>query len=774
MNRHFHSLSRRRFFQVAGGAIGAIGLHNAVLFAQGNAYGRSLAQTTSRKVALLVGINDYSRSRLGGAVNDVELQKQLLIHRFGFNSADVHVLKEAAASRADILGAFKEYLYEPAQAGDVAVFHFSGHGDRVRESEVMINSLGQSTLSCIDPQGDCFNTAIAPHRYDQTGDGTVQDIMGHTLLLMRTALAQKTENVTFVLDCCFAGGGARKGNAIMRSLHSSVPTLTQNKQAVLPQVSDREWETQLEWMDYLGWSVDDFVAAIASPTAPGFFVGAADPFQLAADYSFDGFIAGAFTYLLTQYLWQETSPLSKTIYNVTRSSTRLNEHSQTPEFDPQPGVSRAVEQTPIYHISPTAGPAEALVLGQDAGSDSWRLWLGGLEPQLLETFGGGTRFSVMDRDGSVLGEMQLVEGSRQGLTALGRLVEGSPLVGQDLTGKLLRERARRIPNTVVLKIALDNTLNATEVEEAKAILARSPNFEVFEAQPGRVAHVMLGRYTSEIYALLVGRDVAPDAAQTIDSLGLFSPDQMPMLSGSFGPTNEPIREAIDRLQSRLTSLHAGRMLALMVNGGASEIDVSVEIEHGRSRSGVTTRGSDNAQGDVQRDAQRNIQRVIVPEQSERGIEQVPVGDRIVLTVKNNEDRDLHFGVLAINAGGQVDVLFPPPSDDLTLDVILGGNSQQLTLNAVPPSGIADLLVLASPQSLLKPLKRLRDNLPRVGEGPIRGDDDVDAAAVMTDLFGAMDTRRGGGSSMTGGPRLLDVEEVAVLSLLFEILPSSTS
>lgn len=761
MNRHFHALTRRRFLQVAGGALGAIGLNNLLLSRQGNIYGRSLAQSTSRKVALLVGINDYSRSRLGGAVNDVELQKQLLIHRFGFASADVHVLQEEQASREDILGAFKEYLYEPARAGDVAVFHFSGHGDRVRESEVMINSLGQSTLSCIDPQGDCFNTAIAPHRYDQNNDNTVQDIMGHTLLLMRTALAQKTENVTFVLDCCFAGGGSRKGNAIMRSLHDSTPALALNKQNTLPQVSDREWDTQLAWMDYLGWRVDDFVAAITSSTAPGFFVGAADPFQLAADYSFDGLVAGAFTYLLTQYLWQETSSLSKTIYNVTRSSTRLNEHSQTPEFDPKPSVSRAVEQVPIYHISPTAEPAEAIVLEldpDDGSRQTWRLWLGGLEPQLLETFNQGVIFSVIDREGNALGEIHQVDGSRRGVMALGRLPEGSSLAGRDLSGQLLREKRRGIPDNVVLKIALDNTLSATEIDKAKTILARSRNFEVFEAQLGKAAHVMLGRYTAEIHSLLLEGDIAPDVVQTINSLGLFSPDQVPMLSGSFGSADETVEEAIGRLRSRLTSLHAGRMLALMVNGGASQLDMGVEIEHGRSRSGVTTRGNDAPS-------------VIVPEQSARGIEQVPVGDRILLTVQNNEAVDLHFGILAINAAGQVDVVFPPPSDDLTLDVIGAGHSKQLPLNAVPPYGVADLLVLASPQSLLGPLKTLRDNLPRVGDAPTRGDD-VDAVAVMTDLFGAMDTRRGGGADVIEGTRLLDVEDVAVLSLLFEILPPS--
>ena len=100
--------NRRRFLQGTAGALGAIGLSNLSLSQSVNTYGRALAQSTPRIVALLVGINNYSRSPLGGAVNDVELQRKLLFHRFGFNPADVHVLQEQQATRRNILGAFDE------------------------------------------------------------------------------------------------------------------------------------------------------------------------------------------------------------------------------------------------------------------------------------------------------------------------------------------------------------------------------------------------------------------------------------------------------------------------------------------------------------------------------------------------------------------------------------------------------------------------------------------------------------------------------------------
>ncbi|MEN8445785.1 MAG: hypothetical protein ABG776_12310, partial [Cyanobacteria bacterium J06555_13] len=94
-----------------------------------------------------------------------------------------------------------------------------------------------------------------------------------------------------------------------------------------------------------------------------------------------------------------------------------------------------------------------------------------------------------------------------------------------------------------------------------------------------------------------------------------------------------------------------------------------------------------------------------------------------------------------------------------------------------PFGIAELLVLASPQSLVSPLNTLRNNAPELntlrGDSANVSDDNVSAAAVMNDLFAAMDTRRGEPTDdIIEGTRLLDVEDVAALSLLFEIVPKS--
>ena len=138
-------LNRRTFLQQAGLALTALGVSETVLSLLGDKslamplldrYFQALAQPGGRKLALLVGINQYPRSTaLSGCVTDVELQRELLIHRFGFNASDVLTLTDSKATRENIETAFIEHLTEQAKAGDVVVFHFSGYGSQVKLTE---------------------------------------------------------------------------------------------------------------------------------------------------------------------------------------------------------------------------------------------------------------------------------------------------------------------------------------------------------------------------------------------------------------------------------------------------------------------------------------------------------------------------------------------------------------------------------------------------------------------------------------------------------------
>ncbi len=739
--------------QFAGSALGAIGLSQLGLERCALRYGKALAQDTPRKLALLVGINDYPlQGELLGPVTDVELQKQLLIHRFKFHPNDIYTLTDRQATRQNILGAFDEYLFKQAREGDVVVFHFSGHGAQVQEFERMQTFLSGANIDCIDDS--CQNSTLVPIDYsiDYTGAGAnqVQDIMGHTLLLMRSALP--TDNVTFVLDCCYSGGGKR-GNVIMRSRVTDLEIRT--RQA--PQITPQEWEYQEQWLSYLGWGPQDFIDQIHSPQGKGIVVASAKRNQQSADYGFDGFYAGAFTYLLTQHLWQQTTPLSvrQTVPAIVRSTTRLSQHSQTPVYDP--AKNEAVSQKPIYHVSPSDQPAEAVVL-EHLANNRVRLWLGGLEPQSLSAFNSDAEFSLINSQGNEIGRVKQ-DAPRIGLTTEGQLISTKRFVSdQDI---LLQERIRQIPGEIKLRVGLDDTLTKEEKQIARELLQPYSYLEIHPVQAAVPLNVLMGRLAEPVQQRLTLARVPNLPA--LNSIGLFTPTQEPIHPGVFGKPDESIDATFKlRLFGPLKSLLVTRMLRLILNQQASKLRVRLLVNRGGSvhrgdcGSSSTTRG-----GDLMDETAR-----ISSTLSERGIEEIPDGDQVTITIQNNEPQDFHIGLLVIDAKAAITTLIPRPSDTRGADILRSGGSIRLgPLFAAPPYGLTELMVIVSTQSLSGPLRTLkRIIVPRINEPELPPNE------FMQDLFGALDEPL---RTPENGVALypLDANQMTVLSLLYEVIPS---
>src|SRR5688572_5999310 len=89
----------------------------------------SAAEAKNRKYGLFVGINAYTGgiNPLKGCVNDATKMREAITAKFGFQMADTTLLTDAAATRDGILSNLKKYE-AVAGAGDVFVFHYSGHG----------------------------------------------------------------------------------------------------------------------------------------------------------------------------------------------------------------------------------------------------------------------------------------------------------------------------------------------------------------------------------------------------------------------------------------------------------------------------------------------------------------------------------------------------------------------------------------------------------------------------------------------------------------------
>jgi hypothetical protein len=88
------------------------------------------------KKALLIGINyNGTRYQLAGCINDAMNLRNVLVGRYGFNSANVNVLTDNTVikpTRDNILNNIKAML-QGAQSGDVLFLSYSGHGSFVTD-----------------------------------------------------------------------------------------------------------------------------------------------------------------------------------------------------------------------------------------------------------------------------------------------------------------------------------------------------------------------------------------------------------------------------------------------------------------------------------------------------------------------------------------------------------------------------------------------------------------------------------------------------------------
>ena len=370
-------ISRRHFLQFAGSTCATLGLSQLSLPQQAERYGKVLAQSTPRKVALLVGINNYPDLPLRGCLTDVELQRHLLIHRFGFNPKDIYTLTDAQATRDGILAAFEEYLIKQAKPRDVVVYHYSGHGSRVLDPDPIVVEL--------DDQNTGLNGTFVPIDADlsseQVKQGTVaKDIMGHTLFLLMSAV--KSENFTAVLDSCYSGGAVRERTIRARDGGQKV------------QISPAEKAYQEQWLSRLKLSRAEFVRRYREGVAKGVVLAATDPYQTAIDATIERgkLYAGAFTYLLTQYLWENDSTPEDAIASIIPEIPE--DYNQTPGCKAKFGSG--YEKQPIYFTKTPRPIANAVITAVDVNSAT--LWLGGVE---LETVGNGTVFAVMNSTAKV-------------------------------------------------------------------------------------------------------------------------------------------------------------------------------------------------------------------------------------------------------------------------------------------------------------------------------------------------------------------------------------
>jgi hypothetical protein len=799
-------IKRRQFLQFAGSTLATIGLSQLEFIGLSHRYGKVLAQSTPRKLALLVGINDYPANSqlkpLQGCVTDVELQRHLLIHRFGFNPKDIHTLTNAQATRQGILDAFNEYLITQAKPEDVVVFHFSGHGSRVADPDKDQPDGLNSTFVPVDAQ--------LPDGFPQKG-GIVQDITGHTLFLLMSAV--QSENFTVVLDSCYSGGGTR-GNFRIRSRDGGRQL----------EMSPAEKAYQEQWLSRLNLSPQAFIQQRRAGVAKGIVIASAQSDQTAADTPFNGFHAGAFTYLMTQYLWQQTGVVENAIANITRDIKPFSSQVPLTDVKPQSGY----ERKPIYFINRQTPPAEAVIT--EVTGNTAKLWLGGLDRESLEAFDKGAVLTAVGAKERGSGKITLI--SRNGL------VGEATLEGTGVPGTLLQEAIRSIPNDLKLRIGLDASLGG-EINSAKQALQAISRIEAVPVPYSGEVHYLLSRVTAgERKALqsldppqppflrgekekegqqsipipvasnrqsapipllskgglggvlpesnrqsapvpslskgglggvlpqsLTHKETLGKASPPEGSIGLFSPGGDELIPDSFGEPGETVTKAISRLQAKLKSLLAVRLIKMTLNANSSRLKLAVSMlpEAGKDMiaSAFTPRSG------------------ITRERTAGLSQRLKLGTPFQFRVTNEESRPLYLSILSVDPTRGLTVLFPHKwqgSDDVTrLDagqtlLIPNPNQDEFQLVA-QAKGIGEVLIVASVSPLKKSLKNLQSLAEelKLANGPVVLGRDAQHSEDSVDVIGNLLDDLSGERGLGAVSREVNTAEMAALSISFEVI-----
>lgn len=726
--------TRRHFLQFAGSTLAAYGLSQRRLIQNGVQYGQVLAQPTSRKLALLVGVNEYPKrgdfTSLRGCTTDVELQRELLIHRFGFKASDILMLSDAAEqkpTRSNILTAFEEHLINQAKPGDVVVFHFSGHGSQVLEPN--------------SPDGDDMNSTLVPAD-SQANDSGVNDIMGRTLFLLTSALS--TDQVSVVLDSCYAGGGTR-GNVRVRSGFDSN----------LHRASEAELAYQSQWLQRLDVDVPTLQNRRNIGVAKGVVLAAARKDQEAVDVGFDGFYAGAFTYLLTQYLWQQTDSNQGTVARITRDMKDLS--GQIPFLDAESEQA----QSDIYFVPEQnqIPPAEAVITQVDG--DQATVWLGGIDHESITTFGRGAKFTPAGFE--TLGEVELL--SRQGMRGIIKLPVAVP------EGTLLQEFSRVVSPELQLRIGIDPSLNlyASKIQQQLGAIARVVGVphQGGNAPYEKDVHYIVSRMTAD-YRQRFTDEAVPDTGR----IGLFSQSIDEWIPGSFDrEPGESATDAVIRLTPKLQSLLAARLIKSLLKANSARLNVDASIigelageQFELVASAFTARGE---AGEFQPD----------------GSHQILLDQNFRFQVVNHEPEPLYVSIVIFVTDGRMFVILPRPQkgrEQQILESRIEGNGAKLFAPALSERplygqerGRAEALIIASRKPFVEGVAQLQElaTLQALGERSENESAELSLGAVTT-LLGEISSSRSGSldePEATDDLPQIQTADIAAFSISFEVV-----
>ncbi|MBD2089428.1 caspase family protein [Microcoleus sp. FACHB-1515] len=628
------SLTRRELLQRLLTAGVGLTLSEVGFLLRGDRYAQALAQPARRKLALLIGINQYpesvaDRSPVRGAVltgclTDIELQRELLTARFGFLPADILTLTDQQATRSAIVDAFQFHLAQ-AQANDTVIVHFSGLGSRVK--------LEDGTLrSSIVPIDATLPTEENPD---------CMDLFTDTLELLLGGL--ESDRVIAVLDCGFSSlGTSMQGNLRIRARPNAPVGQISEAELALRKTLQRQRPTILS------------AAAIDQP---------------AVEYQWNGFSAGLFTYALTQQLWQTTQTKLTVAFEQAKAIAQRFS-TQQPQLN--------TKTIPPLEIMAASG--DGAILGNEA-DDRFRVWLGGLPPQVVENYAAGSLLSVEGR--------QAIVRSRDGLIAIARWME--PDAAAPEIGQIVQEVVRILPPDISLTIALDSSLERIERVDATSAFAALPRIAV---ATGDHADYLFGKLQAPTLTASVSPEVEP---APLKGYGLFQTDRS-AIANTLIEADEAVKTAVTRLAPQLQTLLALKLLRLMENRASSQLNVEARLLM-----------SDRVPQIVRPQRVSDMPPAVLPA--------LPLNSRIDYQLHNRSDRSVYAILIGLDSDENVTAYLPPAveageiapdavltiaSDDW-LRQIASGWVETHVIFSTSPFGQAESIAAGAVRPVAKPL-----------------------------------------------------------------------
>ncbi len=664
-----------------------------------NRYFQAMADPNARKLALLVGINKYPRGvTLNGCLTDVELQRELLIHRFGFQPKDILTLTDQQATRENIETAFVNHLIDQAKATDVVVFHFSGYGSQVKIPSDREEIFPRNTA--IKPK-KILNSLVPVDGILQTkGEPATNDLLEATLMLLVQSLA--TDKVTLILDTSYISTNQTlQGNLRVRAC----PNLPASRP------SPEEIAFQKQVFFNLNPSEKKLVGNTIA--TPGMILCAGGHGEPAVEAQLDGFSTGLFTYALTQYLWQVT-PASNIYVTLAHSAQTMSQIQGKQHYPQLIGTKPSTQESWLtYNLQPQKllGAQGVISDVSDLGKTA-QLHLGGLPVIVLEYYSPNSRFQLLSSlpqlnlaaASPVLPQVQVKD--MDGITAKVRLVEQQGTENYQLQiGQTVQELVRVLPRNIGLAVAVESSMSRIERVDATSAFASIASVSSTVVAGEGKADCLLGRVKSTDSNQLGTKATAEKEATILGGYGLFSIARE-LIPDTVGVNTEAVKSAVKRVLPQLEALLAAKLLSLSVNEGSSNLGIKVNLE--RIDTQITTV---MVKETLRRQKKSDL---LLPESSYRGKTEIPrltIGSEVQCRCENTSDQPCYVMLIGFDSSKNAVALYSPtqlqdmvvaPGDSITIP----SSSSSFAWTISGPSGLAQVQVIFSTAPFKKTLAAL--------------------------------------------------------------------